>query len=189
MDDIVQILKKSGLVIIPTETVYGIAVDATNNLAVDKLYSLKKRSTEKPLQIMCASIEKAREIGKFSSFANLYCDKIWPGPLTAVVEKKEPSVLAENFNINDSSVGIRIPRHPKALTLLKECNFPLAVTSANISGKDSASGINEIAKEILDLVDHAIDGGPCDIGVSSTVVDFRADPPKILRQGSLELSF
>lgn len=194
-----NILKNSGVIIIPTETVYGIAVDATNNLAIEKIYRIKARDKNKPLQIMCDNLSSAKKIAKFDSYSEAFCSNHWPGALTAILNIEKHSSddnkpegksfsLAPNLNLLDDSIGIRIPDHNLTLDLLHAFGRPIAVSSANISGEKDVTRCSDISPSIIDQVDLVIDGGNCNVGMASTVIDFRnSAAPKIIRQGSVVL--
>jgi L-threonylcarbamoyladenylate synthase len=181
----VETLKNGGVILLPTETVYGIAVDARNKSAVEKIYEIKNRDYSKPLQIMVSSVEEAKKIAEFNNKAQELAKKYWPGALTIILKLK-PDYLANNFNKMNDTVGIRIPNHSLALEILRAFNSPLAVTSANISGKGDNISFAEAKTSLGDKLDLLIDGGSSDIGISSTVIDLTDETnPKILRQGSV----
>lgn len=188
LNNAVKILKRGGIIIIPTETVYGIAVDATNNSAINKIYKIKNRTDAKPLQIMCGSLKMAEEIAVFDEISKKFCEENWPGALTAIVQMKNESSISKNFNNVDNSIGIRVPNHNLVLELIKLFDSPLAVSSANISGQWNPLNTDSISREVINSADYVIDGGTCLLGKPSTVVDFRTSPPHILRQGNVKLS-
>jgi L-threonylcarbamoyladenylate synthase len=200
----VKTLRKGGVVLIPTETVYGLAVDASNSSAVKRLYEIKKRDHSKPLQIMVPSLSDARKMAIFSGKALELAKKFWPGALTMVLklrpealktesnpapqqDKFDPRISPEINKLNDT-VGIRIPDHPIALEILRQVDFPLAVTSANISGDESTVSYAEAEKILGNKLDFLIDGGESRIGISSTVIDASVDNEiNIIREGSIKL--
>ncbi len=177
-------LKQGNLVIFPTETVYGLACDATNDLAVNKIYQLKSRQHNNPLSIMVSSLDIAYQYGEFNDKAIKLAQTYWPGPLTLVVPQKKQSNISQELNKGLDAIGIRIPNHSIALEILKGIGIPLAVTSANISGQQSSINIDQVKKYFRDLV-FFIDGGNSKIGVPSTVVDATTSDIKILRQGTI----
>jgi len=177
INDAVKILHDGGVVGFPTDTVYAIAVAADSQSAMEKLYAMKKRDKKKPLQILVDSIAAAKKIGNFSAEALVLAEKYWPGALTIVVPHRHPG----------KTIGIRIPDHLVALELLKTFGAPLAATSANISGEESA--IDEKTAEAA-LPRGAVDmliPGICVSGLSSTVIDMTGANPLVLRQGSIIL--
>ncbi len=183
----VEILKKGGVILLPTETVYGIAADARSKSAIDRLYQIKNRDYSKPLQILVSSLKEAEEIAVFGPKARELAKKHWPGALTIILKIK-PSSLPNNFNKVNETVGIRIPNHPVAIEVLRQLNSPLAATSANISGNDPNIDFASASKTLGDKLDLLIDGGGSAIGISSTVVDLTDENEvKILRQGSVKI--
>lgn len=184
----VEILSKGGIILLPTETVYGIAADARNKSAVEKIYEIKERDYSKPLQVMVANIDKAMEIAIFNNKALELAKKFWPGALTIILKIK-PGSLPNNFNKVSDTVGIRIPDHEVALKILDQFGAPVAVTSANISGDPSNINFAEAKKIFGNKLDFFIDGGDSRIGVSSTVIDLTDEKhPKILRHGSVDIT-
>ncbi len=178
----VEVLKAGGIILLPTETVYGIAVDASNNSAMEKIYKLKAREALKPLQIMVKDIERAKKLAVFNDGAEKLAKKFWPGALTIILKYKKDAGLAK-FNKVDDTIGLRIPDHKVALEILEAFGKPLAVSSANISGQEPAIEHDKAAYS-LNGIDLLIDGGISKVGVSSTVVSL-VDGIKILREGSI----
>jgi L-threonylcarbamoyladenylate synthase len=183
-------LQQGEAIIIPTETVYGIAVDATNFIAVEKIYAAKNRKRDVPLQIMCKNLAHAKQFGIFNTKAEGLGKKYFPGAITIVVNKVEGCKLSENININNKTIGIRVPNHELLLELLNSLDFPLAATSANISGQPATVDYRS-ALEVLKPqgVNFGLDGGKCLFTVPSTVVDATDDSGdiKILRLGAIEI--
>lgn len=174
-----KIIKQGGLVVFPTETVYGIAADSTNPKAIAKLNRIKKRPKKKPYTIQLAYKKNIVNYAhNISSQAKSSIKKHWPGALTAILHKKK-----------SGKVGIRIPDHKVALALIKKTGRPIAAPSANISGRKSPKTARDAAQQLAGLVDLILDAGPAKYGKSSTVVDFTVTPPKILRQGALKIKF
>ncbi len=169
-----NVLERGGLVIIPTETVYGIA--AKMEYAY-KIYEAKRRPRSKPLPVQ-TTIRDVEKVAELNRKARLLARKFWPGPLT-IVMKAKPSV-PETVTAGTGKVGVRVPAHPFALRLL-EMTGPLAVTSANLSGLKSPRSLEEVTVE----ADLAIDAGPVE-GVPSTVVDVTGDQVKVLREGPIK---
>jgi L-threonylcarbamoyladenylate synthase len=189
VEDAISILNKGGVVIAPTETVYGIIADATKNSAVEKIYQIKERDNKKPLQILLPNIAEAQKYIKFNDKSLELAKKNWPGALTLILEAVDGHSIADNINSVDNSYGIRVPNSQIIQDILEKFGKPVAATSANISGDNAAVSIASLDKKIIDLADYIIDGGECSIGQSSTVIDYRDEEnPKILRQGSVKLS-
>lgn len=167
-------IHSGGLVIFPTETVYGIAADSANPLAMKRLREVKRRQEGKPFTIMLPQKELIRNYTSLDAPA-LYklVDRYWPGPLTVIV----PS-----GNGRDST-GIRIPDHPVALRLIENVHCTVAAPSANFEGNPPPATIEEALRDLDGLVDLAIDSGRVDIGISSTIVDFVSGKPEVTRTG------
>ncbi|UXD21812.1 translation factor Sua5 [Ignicoccus pacificus DSM 13166] len=171
-----EVLERGGLVIVPTETVYGIASKLEHAW---KIYEIKKRPKSKPLPVQ-ASLEDLEKVAYLDERAKALAKRFWPGPLTMVLKAK-PTV-PEFVTAGTGKVGLRVPAHPFTLRLLKEVG-PLAVTSANISGGRSPKRIEEVTVE----ADLAIDAGPCELGQASTVIDLTGKEIKVLREGPISL--
>lgn len=175
------LLKKGELVSIPTETVYGLAADASNPDAVRKIFSTKGRPSGHPLIIHVASIEKAREWCFWTPQAQSLAQDFWPGPLTLILQKK-PHVLDEVTG-GLQSVGIRVPNHPLTLELLNLFGGALAAPSANRFGHVSPTTAIHVQEEFHHEI-FVLDGGPCTVGVESSIVDLYAGPA-LLRPGAI----
>ena len=172
-----NLLTEGGLVIIPTETVYGIAANFNNPEAIARLYQLKQRSRSKPFSLIVDRKEGIEYYAKdVPVLAYKLIDKFWPGPLTIVLSSYE------------GSVGLRMPNHLFVLKLISEINFPLACPSANISGKPAPRDIKEALADLDGEVDLAVDTGECQIGIESTVLDLTKGHFKILREGAIKES-
>ena len=178
----IDLLKKGELVAFPTETVYGLGGDANNPNAVEKIFQLKQRPVNHPLIIHVAKIEHAMQYAHFSQAALEIAEQFWPGPLTLILEKTaatHPIVTG-----NRSTVGIRIPSHPTALELLEAVNRPIAAPSANPFGTISPTKAEHVNRYFGDAL-CVLDGGPCTIGLESTILDL-IETPAILRPGSID---
>lgn len=172
------------LVIVPTETVYGLAADGLSPAAILHVYEAKGRPRENPLILHVDSPERAKELAlAWPEECDALAKRFWPGPLTMVVLRSErvPKEVAGGLD----TVAIRIPAHPAALDLLRECGRPLAMPSANRFMQVSPTRIEHISIEIAEQVAIGIDGGPCRVGVESTVLDMSSDEPRILRPGGV----
>jgi len=169
-----RIIRQGGLVIFPTETVYGIAADANNPKAMERLSLVKHRSSGKRFSIL---ISQRGIIDNYSNYTepNLYklIDKYWPGPLTVIVPARTPG----------ETIGIRMPDHTVALKLVEESGCTIAAPSANLEDKKAPVNVQEALEDLDGKVDLAIDGGPVDFGISSTIVDFTKPQPLVIRDG------
>ena len=181
----IDIIKEGGLIVFPTDTVYGIGCNPFDEKAVERLFQVKKRDKDKPIPILVSSRKKAEEIAEFGNFAKKIARQHWPGALTLVLPAKAnvPPMLRGRGD----SVGIRIPNHPLALLLIRATGGYLTGTSANLSGKKPACTSEEAKKQLGGKVDMILDGGRCAIGVSSTVAEVTSNRPRILRQGTVKL--
>ena len=178
----IEFLRNAEVISIPTETVYGLAAIATNNVATKKIYEIKGRDFNKPLSIQVPSIEVAQEFAEFSDAALNQAQQNWPGPLTLVLKLKENHSLAKTGLSKDGTIGVRIPDHPLTLRLLKELGEPLYVPSANMSGQEPAKNATEVEKIFEDKIPLILDGGECKLGTASTILDFsKSDNPQKIR--------
>jgi L-threonylcarbamoyladenylate synthase len=181
-----EIIKEGGIVAFPTETVYGLGADAFNPLAVARIFEVKRRPYFDPLIVHVAKPSNAEELVKeIPSNAKKLIEKFWPGPLTVVLFKEEdiPDIVSAGF----PTVAIRMPNHPMALALIKECKCPIAAPSANPFGYLSPTTAEHVRDQLGDQVDLILDGGPCPVGVESTILSFLEEKPKLLRPGGVSL--
>ncbi len=178
------ILRSGGLVAIPTETVYGLAADASNEQAVRRIFAVKGRPVDHPLIVHIADAASMTEWSHdLSASAALLAEACWPGPLTVLVPKAA-HVLAVVTG-GRTSVGLRVPAHRITGELLRRFGGGLAAPSANRFGKVSPTTAQHVHNDLGDDVDLVLDGGPCPVGVESTIVDCTVDPPQILRPGGI----
>jgi L-threonylcarbamoyladenylate synthase len=178
------VLRRGGLVAFPTETVYGLGADATNADAVTKIFAAKGRPSTNPLIVHVADAAVARRYATaWPPAAAQLADRFWPGPLTLVLPKAPDIVPAVTAGLN--TVGLRVPDHPVALQLLREFGGAVAAPSANRSNRVSPTTADHVREELGDAVDLVLDGGPCRVGIESTVLDLTTERPTILRPGGL----
>lgn len=181
-----KLLKEGNLVAIPTETVYGLAADASNKEALHKLFDAKGRPRNHPVIVHIASEAQLTDwVEEVPPIARELAKKFWPGPLTMIFKKK-PHVLTDVTGGQDT-VAIRVPRHETALKLLQEFGGGLAAPSANRFGKLSPTEAADVANEFDNEVAYVLDGGTCDVGIESTIVDMSGKQPRVLRPGMLNL--
>ncbi len=176
-----EILENGGLVVFPTETVYGIGVDGLNPKAIEALYKRKQRTFDKPLLMHISGIEMAEKIAELDDKARALIKKFTPGPLTLVVKRK--SCVPDIAVSGGDTVGLRFPSNQEFLMLSKEFGRPIAATSANISGNKSAITAEELTP-VLGIADAVLNGGECELGLESTILSLVGEKPKILRLGS-----
>jgi len=177
-----EVLKSGGVIVIPTDTVYGLAAGAFSAQAQKKIYSLKGRSFRKPLILMPPEVNSLGLLAEIPEKAGKLIKKFWPGPLTLVLSTTE---LGRIVSGGRTDIGSRIPDSKIVLSLLKFCGFPILTTSANSSGRRSAKTGGEAAKYFKGKVELIIDCGECGTGRESTVVDVRHFPGTVIREGCL----
>ena len=180
-----QALREGQLVAFPTETVYGLGADATNDEAVARVYAAKGRPSFNPLITHVPDLEEAIALGHFTQEAKALARAFWPGPLSLVVPRAASCPVSLLASAGNDSIAIRIPSHPMALDLLKATGRPVVAPSANPSGKISPTTAEHVRRHLKDKVAMVLDGGRCKVGVESSVVSFLADGPKLLRQGGV----
>lgn len=177
-------LEEGQLVAIPTETVYGLAANAFDENAVRKIYKAKNRPLSDPLIVHCKNLAAVKEIvSEFPPAALLLAEKFWPGPLTLLLPKNE--LISSLVTAGSDLVAVRIPNHPLTLELLHLLDFPLAAPSANPFGYISPTTAAHVADQLQGQVAYILDGGPCAVGVESTIVGFEQGRPRIFRQGGI----
>ncbi|MEP6356438.1 MAG: L-threonylcarbamoyladenylate synthase [Hyphomicrobiales bacterium] len=180
------VFRAGGLVAIPTETVYGLAADATNGEAVARIYEAKGRPNFNPLIAHCSTVEMALRYGHFSAVAQKAADHFWPGPLTLVVPYREEGGISPLVRAGLDSIALRVPNGVSS-PLISALNKPIAAPSANLSGRISPTTAHHVQSQLDGLIDLIIDGGPCDFGVESTIISFQEDQPILLRPGGVEI--
>lgn len=179
-----EIIRRGGLVAVPTETVYGLAGNGLDGAAVERIYTVKGRPEIKPLSLMVPDAgAMERYCQDVPEQAKTLAGEFWPGPLTTVL-KSRPEVPAI-VRAGGSTVGLRCPDHPLTLALLKACGVPLAAPSANPSGAPSPKTAGDVLAYFDGRIDAVIDGGECGIGRESTIIDLSEKPYRILRPGAL----
>lgn len=177
-------LRGGGLVAFATETVYGLGADATHAAAVLRIFAAKDRPPTNPLIVHVADASFARKYaGIWSGTAAKLAERFWPGPLTLVVPRS-PTIVPE-VSAGRDTVALRSPDHPLAQELLRAFNGPIAAPSANRSTRISPTTAEHVRDELGDRVDVILDGGPCRVGIESTVLDLATATPTILRPGSI----
>ena len=179
-----QIIKKGGVVIFPTETVYGIGTNGLDENAIRKLYEVKQRPLNKPISLLVNNIEMVEKIAKnITEVEYKLMERFFPGPLTIIFEKRDvvPDILTSNTN----TIGIRMPSGEIAKKLIEFAGVPIATSSSNISGRPSGTNIIDIKKDFEGKVDCFIDNGESELGIPSTVIRIIDNIPHILRQGAI----
>ncbi|MBQ9599544.1 MAG: threonylcarbamoyl-AMP synthase [Clostridia bacterium] len=178
------IIADGGLVAFPTETVYGLGASAFDTGAAKKIYAAKGRPSDNPLIVHIADKLQLSDIAaEITDEAKIVIDKFMPGPITVILKKK-PSV-PDTVTAGLQTVAIRFPSNETAQRLIKAAGVPIAAPSANLSGKPSPTTAAHVIADMTGRIDAIIDGGACDVGVESTIVDFTGDKPEILRPGGV----
>ena len=177
-------LAAGGLVAFPTETVYGLGADAGNGVAIARLYAAKGRPSFNPLIAHVGSMDAARRLGRFDAAAEKLAGAFWPGPLTLVLPKQPNCGVADLALAGLDSVAVRLPAHPIARALLAAFDGPVVAPSANRSGHVSPTSAAHVLADLRGRIDMVIDGGPCAVGVESTIVAC-LEEPTLLRPGGL----
>lgn len=180
-----DLLRRGELVAFPTETVYGLGADATNDTAVARIFEAKNRPSFNPLIAHVADAEAAAAYAEFSPMAETIATRYWPGPLTLVLPRRPDSGLSHLISAGLDTVAMRVPQHEGAQRLLRSAGIPIAAPSANRSGLLSPTTAEHVAEQLGDHVSMILDDGPCAIGLESTVLDLSEETPTILRQGGL----
>jgi L-threonylcarbamoyladenylate synthase len=180
----VRILKNGGIVAFPTDTVYGLGANAFNEDAVLKVYEAKARPRESALTLLLADVSQIKLVAEdIPETAWKLAEHFMPGALTIVLNK---SINVSNMITGEGkTVAVRVPNHPIPIALIKGLGTPITGTSANKSGEASPVTAEEVYKQLKRKVDLIIDGGKCPLGISSTVLDLTTNPPKIIREGTI----
>jgi L-threonylcarbamoyladenylate synthase len=196
IDQAARLLRAGRLVAFPTETVYGLGANALDADAVARIYAVKRRPATSPLIVHVASIEMAQSlVTNWTEIADRLARKFWPGPLTLVLEKKlgkqsqnpveQSSTIPDIVTANLSTVGVRMPAHPIAQALIQAAGVPVAAPSANRFTELSPTTAEHVRRSLGAEVDLILDGGPCHVGIESTVLSLVESTPTLLRPGGI----
>jgi L-threonylcarbamoyladenylate synthase len=177
-------LRAGSIVAIPTDTVYGIAVDLATPGGIEALFAAKHRPPERGIVLLLADAAQAPGIGEWPTSAAALAEAFWPGGLTLIVPRRPDVTLPEALTGGAATIGLRVPDHPAPRALAAALG-PLPTTSANRSGRPEARDAQEIVDQLGDAVGLVLDGGPARGGPASTVVDCSVDPPRVLRPGAV----
>jgi L-threonylcarbamoyladenylate synthase len=180
-----DVILAGGLVAAPTETVYGLAADATNGRAVARIYAAKSRPDFNPLICHVCDLAMAETLAEFSPLARALAARFWPGPLTMVLPRRATCPVSDLATAGLSSIALRMPKHAAALGLIKRCARPLAAPSANPSEHLSPTTAAHVAAGLGDKVDLILDGGRCEAGLESTIIAPGENGAVLLRPGAL----
>lgn len=185
LEKALAVLRAGGVVGVPTETVYGLAGDATLSDAVAAIYAAKGRPSHNPLIAHVADLDMAERYAVFDDRARTLAEAFWPGPLTLVLPLKDGANLAPAVNAGGDSLAVRCPRGPLR-DLAAALDHPLAAPSANLSGHVSATTAHHVLSDLQNRIPLILDGGPTNLGLESTILDTRGPEPKLLRPGAVE---
>jgi L-threonylcarbamoyladenylate synthase len=183
IEEAARLIRAGELVAFPTETVYGLGADATSEAAVARIFEAKGRPQFNPLISHVADSNEARRFVQWNGLADKLATKFWPGPLTLVLPRIKGSAIALLTTAGLDTVAIRAPAHPMAQALIRAAGLPIAAPSANRSGSISPTRAAHVAESLGDRVAMILDGGPCTVGVESTVLDLTGARPVLLRPG------
>jgi L-threonylcarbamoyladenylate synthase len=179
-----DLLRAGQVVALPTETVYGLAANALDARAVRRIYEIKGRPAHNPIIVHVAGIGMAKRcVVDWPAAAGRMAAAFWPGPLTLVLprSKEIPGIVAAG----GTTVGVRWPNHPLIQAVIRECGFPLAAPSANLSSQVSPTSAEHVRRQLGDQLQLIVDGGSCPVGIESTVLDLTVSPPRVLRPGMI----
>ena len=183
LDQALSLLKAGGLIGLPTETVYGLAGDAAQDLAVAKIFAIKQRPLSHPLILLGSSTEDCRAQVVWNETADKLAHAFWPGPLTLVLPRLSSTTASLLVSAGGDSLGVRVPNHPVALALLAAFGKPVAAPSANPFGKPSPTTALQVEEAFPEL--FILDGGNTRVGIESTIVDLTGQQPLLLRLGGI----
>ncbi len=187
LDRAVSLLRQGLLVAFPTETVYGLGGDATSEVAVAAIFAAKERPQFNPLIVHVPDLAAAEKLAAFDGQARSLARKFWPGPLTLVLKRTKDCPVALLACAGLDTVALRVPAHPLAQKLLRAAGLPLAAPSANRSGHVSPTTSAHVMEELGGRIAAVLDGGPCPIGIESTILDLSGEKPMLLRPGGAAL--
>ncbi len=181
-----RLINDGEVVVLPTETVYGLGANALNSRAVDKIYEAKGRPSDNPLIVHISDFDEIEKLVKeVPDGAKLLADRFWPGPLTMILKKKD--IIPERVSAGLQTVGIRLPENEIARAFIKACGVPIAAPSANISGRPSPTTFEHVFEDMNGRVAGIIRGGDAKVGVESTVIDMTSEIPTVLRPGGISI--
>ena len=177
-------LRAGETVALPTETVYGLAANALDEKAVARIFQIKGRPVTNPIIVHVASVEMAKRcVASWPANADKLANAFWPGPLTLVLPRAKE--IPDNVTAGGPTVGVRWPGHPLIQAVIRECGFPLAAPSANLSGRVSPTNAGHVRNQLGHKISLIVDGGQSQVGIESTVLDLTVSPPDILRPGMI----
>ena len=181
-----KLLREGSLVAIPTETVYGLGANGLDGDAVRRIFEAKGRPQDNPLIIHVTGAQwLPRYCADVPPLAYVLARKFWPGPLTMILKRRP--IIPDETTAGLDTVAVRCPNHPVTLAIIREAGIPIAAPSANLSGRPSCTTAQDVLEDMDGRISGVVDGGPCAVGVESTILDLTCDPPRLLRPGGLPL--
>ncbi|MEM9470188.1 MAG: L-threonylcarbamoyladenylate synthase, partial [Pseudomonadota bacterium] len=180
-----DLIRKGEIVVLPTETVYGLGADATSDEAVKKIFQAKQRPAVNPLIIHLSNFDNLEEYADSHPKQKALMSQFCPGPLTFILNKKEDAPISKFVTAGLDTIAIRFPAHPAMKQVIERSEKPIAAPSANRSGEPSATTPQDVAKSLGKKIDMILAAGKCDVGLESTVLDLSGDTPTILRPGAI----
>ncbi len=185
LKEVANVIKQGGIVIFPTETVYGIGTNGLDEVAIEKLYKIKERPLNKPISLLVSDFEMIKKVTKgISDIEYKIMKKFFPGPLTIILKKRD--IVPDILTNGGDTVGIRMPDSEITRKLIEYVGLPIATTSANISGEKSGTNIEDIMKDFEGKVEYFINNGESKLGIGSTVVKVVENDTVILREGNIK---
>lgn len=179
-----KIIRNQGIVIFPTQCLYGVGANALDPLAVQKVFDIKQRPKNNPILVLIQDLEDLKRlVKKIPPLACLLMERFWPGSLTLVFKASDS--VSTLLTANSGKIGIRLPAHPVARSLVRQAQGPITGTSANLSGQPGASRINQLPPSMVQEADLILDAGPLKGGTGSTIVDVTTAPARLLRTGAI----
>ena len=188
MLDIIKCVKSGGVVVFPTDTLFALSCDATNDFAVKRVFEIKGRELNKPLPIFVSGIEMASQYIEMNEDARSLAKEFWPGKLTILGKSKAGVKLSKAINNGADTIAVRVPECKVVLEIIKELNVPIVGTSANISGDDDSSSIKLIKEKFGCQVDYYLEGEIISNAMPSTIVDVTSGKIEIARSGAISVS-
>lgn len=185
IDEAARLLRAGRLVAFPTETVYGLGADATDDAAVAAIFAAKNRPDFNPLIVHFSGVEAAAEAVVFNDRAQTLAEAFWPGAMTLVLPRRRTSAISLLASAGLETLAVRVPSQPVAQALFDAAGIPVAAPSANRSSAVSPTTAAHVAEDLDGRIDMILDGGPCPVGVESTVIDLSTDTPALLRPGGI----
>jgi L-threonylcarbamoyladenylate synthase len=184
IEEAAAVLRAGGVIAIPTDTLYGLAADPFNPVAVARLFAIKGRDAERAVPLVAADVEQVTDhFGPLPAAGERLAAAFWPGPLTLLVHA--PKTLAANLTGGQPTVGVRVPDHAVTRELCRACARPLTATSANMSGEPATADPEEVVRTIGERIDLLLDGGRTPGGPPSTIVDISGSSPRLVRSGAV----